>query len=178
MKLLACAVVLSFAFPSFAKKNNEPPTEALYIVPSAPQAVSHSRFTVKIIKAFTGSDTQTIAYVFPEVLAGEANKIIEFTRVAPDENNWTSPWMDAYCTTLDEMFSCNIHVKKAEQVRFHWSDLFVATANANEGLLTKENSLAHLAQMGFSPADFDKYSQVISEFYSNEPAGFLSYEFE
>lgn len=174
VKVINLILILFFSM-NLQAKDGEPDTEALYIVPTAPEFVSHSRFIVHIVTPFKGPDSEKIAYVFPEVLVGETYKVVELTRVEDTENQWTSDIMDAYCTTTDDIFSCNIVLKKESQASL--MDLFIPKAFAQTALLSKEKSLSHLMGMNLSIQDKDMLKNVIDGFFSNEPAGILSYEY-
>ena len=92
--------------------------EALYVVPTKPEFVSHSRFPVKIISRFQDQDTSKISYVFPEILTGELNYVVELTKLSGDYNNtvWDSDVLKAHCTVNDNTFSCNIYLKRPNRI--------------------------------------------------------------
>ncbi len=175
------AVLLITLAPTlvFAKKG-QPDTEGLYVVPSPPELVDHSRFIVQIVDPFQGPETTKISYIFPEVLIGEANRLIEFQRIEGTENSWTSDLLTAHCTVIDETYSCNISINKPKQQSFleAFHNLFIPQALAQVLNLCQGQAVTHIGQMDLAPDDIAKYTQVVGQFCSNEPAGFLSYDFQ
>lgn len=178
---------INFVHPVFAK-NNEPETEALYIVPSAPEFIEYSRFIIKIVKPYVDEQTQTISYVFPEVLVGEANRVIEFQKVSGTLNQWDSPDAQAFCTITDDIFSCNIVLKKKISRLFNYvfrqafaqnNSLDIKDSSIVSGIVNsihRDKSLDHLGKMNLTPQDLLAFEHVVNSFFSNEPAGILSYE--
>lgn len=165
MQIFITFLLASSAFAS--------PDEALYIVPTPPELVKHSRFEIEIIEPFEGYHTQQISYIFPEILVGEANRRVVLQRVAGTPNSWESAEMRAECDVTVEIFSCNIYLKKP-QARSVLSELFLPTLWA-DGLLSLDKSLKHLSSMGLTAAETASFSAVVGEFFSNEPAGILLY---
>jgi hypothetical protein len=154
--LFAFSVFVNLGFASA----EELADEALYVVPTAPEWVSHSRFSLKIIRPYQDPATQKISYVFPEVLVGEPNRAIEFEKVPSTENNWISPeGVKAFCNVTADIFSCNI-------------DMFSVSKSA----FSLDKSLDHLNKMNLQPKDIKGFSEVIKSFFGNEPAGILSYD--
>lgn len=144
---------------SFANQA-EPADEALYVVPTAPEWVSHSRFSIKIVRPYQDLNTQKIAYVFPEVLVGEPNRAIEFEKIPTTENDWVSPeGVKAFCNVTAEIFSCNIDMMSVTKSTF-----------------SLDKSLNHLNTLKLQPKDLKSFSEVVKSFFGNEPAGILSYD--
>ena len=162
----------------FAKKD-ESKMEAVYVVPSPPELVSHSRFIVEIVEPFKGPETEKISYIFPEILVGEKDRVIELSRIEGTENSWTSDLITAHCTIIDDSFSCNVLVNKPEQQT--WLDrirsLALPKAYASVENLCQGHAVAHLSSMGLSRGDINNYTQIIGSFCSSEPAGFFSYKY-
>lgn len=176
-----------FGQSAFAK-NNAPETEALYIVPTAPEFIEYSRFKIKIVKPYIDEQTQVIAYVFPEVLVGEADRIIEFQKVSGTLNQWDSPDAQAFCTITDDIFSCNIVLKKKisrllnyvfRQAFAQNNSLDIKDSSIVSGIVNsihRDKSLDHLEKMNLTAQDLQAFEHVVHSFFSNEPAGILSYE--
>lgn len=158
--LLALLTVLFITSVPVLAKGRHGATEALYMVPSAAEFVQHSRFILKISQPYEGNSTEKIAYVFPEVLVGEADRVIEFTRDAVNRNLWKAEGAQAACVETGEIFSCNISLDKSPTALF-----------------TAAKSKAHLKTMDFSAADQQGFEHIVDQFFSEEPAGFLTYEF-
>ncbi len=168
MKLVIVFIVfLTGALQLFAK-GGEPDTEALYIVPTPTDLVPHSRFIVQIVEPFRGPETQKISYVFPEALIGQADRKIEFSRIAGTENSWVSDELTAHCTIIDEFFSCNIYVNQ-DQIftQDPWPLRWI--------MPTAQAALRKICSGVFAPG---VVGSVQEQFCSNEPAGILSYEFQ
>lgn len=170
-----------FSSTSFAKKG-APATEAMYVVPTDASLVAHSRFTVEIRKGYRDVNTTVIAYVFPEILVGEANRVIEFQRIPDMYGSNTSSWLTdgarADCTIIHETFSCNISLEKSSS-GVGLLDLIVNKAFAQNltSPFSESRALANIKTMGAIPAaDLTSLEEVVKAFYSHEPAGILSYE--
>ena len=148
--------------------------DALYIVPTDPDLVQFSRFNIRIVEAYENQLTEKIAYEFPEILVGEKNKVIEFAKIPGTVNSWQAPEAEAHCSTLSDIFSCNIHLNKNPV-----GDLANSTI-AGEVLiprvLSKDLSLENLQKMTMPQNDLLGFTQVVEDFFSNEPAGILMYE--
>ncbi len=180
MKLILTTILLMLLPLASQAKKGETETEAVYIVPSEPELIGHSRFIVQIVDAFTGPETEKISYVFPEVLIGEKNRLIEFTRIEGTDNSWKSDLLTAHCMTIDDTFSCNILVN--EDPKQSWleklSEFVIPKAYAGIGRLCQGHAVSHLSTMGLSAHDVTQFTHVIGSFCSSEPAGFLSYDFK
>ena len=147
-------------FNSAAAKKDDLPTDALYIVPTSAEWFSHSRFKIKIIKPYQNEQTQVIAYEFPEVLVGEPQRTIEFSRIPQTINSWQSvEGVKAMCNVTDEVFNCNIEMNSVLQSEF-----------------SLDKALNHLNTLNLSQEDLVGYSEVVKSFFGNEPAGILSYD--
>ncbi len=162
-----------------------PDSEALYIVPTTPELIDHSRFKVKIIKAYSGYDSQTISYVFPEILMGEANRVMTFEKVPGTLNQWESSEAQAFCTETGDIFSCNIVLKRKVSHLFKSIFKQVFAQNLNSPMVSADmissihlgKSIDHLKNLNLTAKDLVAFEQVVLSFFSNEPAGILSYEF-
>lgn len=145
---------------------------AEYIVPTPPELVPYSRFLVKIVAPYHGPNTQEISYEFPPELTGEPGKVIRLTPDVSQNLVWKSPEMIAACTTLHEIFSCNVHLEKAN-IQSLSSRAPVAASG-----LDKQRALDFLKNQGLSTEEFNNRSAVLDHFHGGEPAGILTYEFD
>lgn len=158
--IFSFSTILFSTFISIHAKKNGLPTDALYIVPTPAESFAYSRFHINIVKPFQDHTTQAIAYEFPEILVGEPKRVIEFTRVNVNENNWISQeGVKAYCNVTGEVFNCNIDMLSVSQSAF-----------------SMDKALNHLKNLNLTTDEIQGYSGVIKNFYGNEPAGILSYE--
>lgn len=181
---------------AFAK--GEIPDEADYVVPTTAELVAYSRFKIKIQKPYLGDVTDTIAYTFPAELTGVENQVVTLTRIGKT-NNWESPEMTAACTESEDLFSCNIYLKKqiepaAENINFPFhAPLAFPVVKANNMIFGKANKCGSAMVMSFidpqNVEDFliasgmtgdllDMKLSVAKSFRCSEPAGILSYEFK
>ncbi len=164
--LFSIMSLLCFANSSYAKG---PVEWAEYIVPTPPELVQYSRFLVKINAPYRGQGTQEISYTFPEELTGVADQAIVLQPSPTQPNFWESPEMTASCTILDDIFSCNMYLKKSTAV----SPLFATSST----LFDKNRAREFLKNKGLSAEEFEKRSAVLDHFHGGEPAGILTYEF-
>ncbi len=144
-------------------KDGKPETEGLYIVPTPGDLVADSRFIVEIVTPFSGPETEKIAYIFPEALIGQTDRLIEFSRIKGTDNSWVSDELTAHCTTIDDFFSCNLYLNQTKQVvqmTWPWGWIVNKASAATQALCS---------------GSF--FSAVNEHFCSNEPAGILTYEF-
>ncbi len=179
MKILILSLLICIFSNTVFAKNGEPDSKAIYIVPTLPEYVEYSRFEVKIIKPYMGDYTQTIAYVFPEILTGDPNLVLEFKRIPGTKNNWENDQMLAHCTTLGDSFSCNISFKRDKTTQWiNWHRMLIPMAVASPVSLSKEKSISHLSAMGLTGEPLMAFSNVIDEWFSNEPGGILVYDFQ
>ncbi len=148
--------------------------DALYIVPTDPDLVAFSRFKMKIVTPYESPQTQKIAYEFPEILAGQKNKVIEFTKVPGTENNWQANEAQALCSTEAQIFYCNIHLNKTLTAPIDPNSNLSAVTIPNR--LSKDLALENLQNMLMPNIEKQAFLQVIEGFFSNEPAGILMYE--
>lgn len=148
--------------------------DALYIVPTDPDLVRFSRFNIRIVEAYENQLTQKIAYEFPEILVGEKNKVIEFSKIPGTVNSWQAPEAEAHCSTLADIFSCNIHLNKIPAGDL--ADSVIAGEVLFPNALSKDLSLENLKKMTMPQDDLLRFTQVVEDFFSNEPAGILMYE--
>lgn len=174
-RFLAGAILLfSSPLDSAIARRSGPETEAIYIVPTSPELVSHSRFVIDIVDPFVDENTRKISYRFPEILVGEANKLIELTRAPNTVNSWTSEIMDCHCTIIDsDNFSCNVHLKGPSTTL---SEANLVETETPGGELSLAKSLAHLESLPLSDEEKTAYRGVIRSFFSGEPAGIFTYE--
>lgn len=164
MNKLLFLVIFLLAQPSVLyAKGGQPETEALYIVPTPGDLVADSRFIIEIVTPFTGPETDKIAYIFPEALIGEPNRLIELSRIGGTLNSWESDELTAHCMTIEDFFSCNVYLNKATEVAelsWPWNWLVTKAEAIGRALCERPSSNA-----------------VTDHFCSNEPAGILTYEF-
>lgn len=156
--------------PSYVQK-------ALYIVPASTDLIQHSRFTVNVLKPYAGKHTQTIVYEFPEILVGEAHYQVVLHKVPGTINSWKSDVLEAHCTTVQQLFSCNIHIIKRPD-ELSWLHLILPKAMAQNSLLSLSKSLRHLEKLSLPQQDLAPFKKVVEVFFSHEPAGFLSYQYQ
>ncbi len=194
MQFRILLIGFAFVWTSFAQaKGPKTVDKGFYIVPTSPELVSYSRFDIKIVEAFKGPSTQKISYVFPEILVGAKDQLVEFTRIPQTENSWISDSMRAECTVNDDMFSCNIYLiepdEPSPQARPNaspkalWIDWIIPKAFANLNSQTHtpldlNRSLAHLQSLNLTPEELLSYQVIVNDFFSGEPAGILFYEFQ
>ncbi len=157
--------------------------EGEYIVPTKPEFVAYSRFKVQIVEGYKGPDTQRISYIFPEFLVGSANKVISFEKVQGSENSWISPELTAHCATLGEEFTCNIYVNKSQTSILNKNSCSGTSLAKNNTINPRiefgaDVSIRHLDSMNLGQDELIGYTGVIQSFFCNEPAGFLTYDFE
>lgn len=174
MRKVILFIIMSLSSIAFAKGAD---SKGLYIVPTPPEYVEHSRFEVEIVNPYQGPGTKKLGYIFPEILAGEKGRLIEFYPVSPDApNRWESEQITADCSVLDDNYICNITFKKL-QAFTSVLDLFIPRLYAEGPLLSKEKSLNHLQTLGLSAQEQQAFSVVVDQWFSNEPGGILIYDF-
>ncbi len=190
MQFRILLIGFAFIWTSFAQaKGPKTVDKGFYIVPTSPELVSYSRFDIKIVNAFKGPSTQKISYVFPEILVGANDQLVEFTRIPQTENSWISDSMRAECTVNDDMFSCNIYLiepgepKQQASTQDQSIDWIIPKAFANLNPQTHtpldlNRSLAHLQSLNLTPEQLLSYQIIVNDFFSGEPAGILFYEFQ
>jgi hypothetical protein len=148
--------------------------DALYIVPTAPDLVQFSRFNIRIVEPYENQLTEKISYEFPEILVGQKNKIIEFAKIPGTVNSWQAPEAEAHCSTLADIFSCNIHLNK--NVSGGIVDAGIPGEVLVPNALSKDLALENLKNMTMPQNEFLGFTQVVEDFFSNKPAGILMYE--
>lgn len=168
------SIVLSLS--CFARGGG-PDTEADYIVPTPPEYMPYSRFKVDIVDRFEGAHTQKISYIFPEFLVGEANRVVEFSRIPGTDNSWSSPEMEAHCFVFGDEFSCNIIVKKTASHHANFSTANLESRPQSQ-LLSRQAAIQNLPKLNLDPEKLKGLTGVIDSFYSHEPAGFLTYDID
>lgn len=185
--MLTLSLILSLCLNvAVAKGGNHVPQFADYIVPTTPELVPHSRFKVRINAPYQGDTTQLISYTFPLELTGEPGLTVNLKKVAGTDNNWESPEMKAYCTTLEDTFSCNLHFVKTQTAKpaFFKSAALgsfttqAACANSSVALIDMMNVKAFLEKSGSTGVQLEQKLAVVQSFKCSEPAGILSYEFD
>ncbi len=179
--------LLLFTSLSFAKGKGKGDDEALYVVPAAAEYIQNSRFIIDIVEPFKNSETKIISYIFPALLVGEKNRVIEFTRNAEDPSLWHSEQLTASCVAIDDIFSCNIYMNKNDFIsKFINStiDLILKPTVAEQKLnlnskisLEKTNNFIDTLTH-HTMEQRNIFKSVAKAFYHGEPAGILSYEFK
>lgn len=167
--------------------------EAKYEVPAPEELEDFAKFKVKINQAYTGADSETISYTFPEELTGTPALTVTLKRVPGTENSWEGREMTAECFEDSDLFTCEMFLIKKPvaqpgatvvDIGSVFSGNMVmksAAAPEFETFIDKDNVVNFLntnaVALALPPNHLKNQLFILDKFLSNEPAGILSYKF-